>query len=62
MSPALNESSAIRRFKHSNAIKICNGITFNFYTGLPRDSISVDKMGDKVGLSGYIYYVVSLGW
>ena len=36
MSSALNGSSAIRRFKHSNTIKICNGITFDFYTGLPR--------------------------
>ena len=34
MSPALNGSSAIRRFEGSNAIKICNGMTFNFYTGL----------------------------
>ena len=29
-----HESSAIRRFKHSTAIKIRNGITFDFYTGL----------------------------
>ena len=35
MSPALNGSSAIRCFKHSNAIEIRNGITFDFYTGLP---------------------------
>ena len=34
-SPALNGSSAIRRFKHSGAIKICDGITFDFYIGLP---------------------------
>ena len=32
---SLNGSSVIRRFKHSNAIEIHNGITFNFYTGLP---------------------------
>ena len=31
----LNGSSAIRRFKHSDAIEICDGITYNFYTGLP---------------------------
>ena len=36
MSPALNGSSAIRHFKHSNAIEIHNEITFNFYMGLPR--------------------------
>ena len=35
MSPALSGSSAIRRFKHSNAIEICNRMTFDFYTGLP---------------------------
>ena len=35
MSPALNESSAIWRFKGSDAIEIREGITFDFYTGLP---------------------------
>ena len=35
MSPALNGSSAIRHFKHSDAIEIYDGITFGFYTGLP---------------------------
>ena len=39
MSPALNESSAIRRFKHSNAIKIRDGIIFDFYMGLPHISL-----------------------
>ena len=36
MSPALNGSSAIRRFKGSDAIEIHDGITFDFYTGLPQ--------------------------
>ena len=36
MSPAINGSSAIWLFKHSNAIRITwNRITFDFYTGLP---------------------------
>ena len=35
MSPALNGSSAIRRFKHSDAIETHNGITFDFYMVLP---------------------------
>ena len=35
MSPALNGSSAIRRFERSDAIEIHDGITFDFYTGLP---------------------------
>ena len=36
MSPALNRSSAIRRFERSDAIEIRDGITFDFYTGLPQ--------------------------
>ena len=35
MSSALNRSSAIWRFEGSNAIEIRDGITFDFYTGLP---------------------------
>ena len=34
MSLTLNGSSVIRRFKGSDAIKIRDGITFNFYTEL----------------------------
>ena len=32
MSHALNETLAVQRFKHGNAIEICNGIIFDFYT------------------------------
>ena len=35
MSPALSGSSAIRRFEGNDAIEIHDGITFEFYTGLP---------------------------
>ena len=35
MNPALNGSSAIWHFKGSDAIEICDGLTFDFYTGLP---------------------------
>ena len=35
MSPTLNRSSAIWHFKHSGAIEIRDGITFDFYAGLP---------------------------
>ena len=35
MSPALNESTAIRSFQRCNAFKIHNGIMFNFYPRLP---------------------------
>ena len=31
MSPALNRSSVIRGFKHSNVFKICNRITFDLH-------------------------------
>ena len=52
MSPALDGSSAIWHFKHSNAIEICNGITFDFYTGLPhiarRQIAYLDPIGDKL--------------
>ena len=36
MSPTLNGSSTLERFKRSNASKIRNGIMFNFYPGLPQ--------------------------
>ena len=35
MSPALNGSSMLERFKQSNASEIRNGVMFNFYLGLP---------------------------
>ena len=35
MSPTLNGSSVIRHFEGSNAIEIRDGITFDFYMGLP---------------------------
>ena len=35
MSPALNGSSAVQRFEGNDAIEIRDGITFDFYTGLP---------------------------
>ena len=34
MSPALNRSSAIWRFEGNEAIKIRDGITFDFYTSV----------------------------
>ena len=40
MSPALNGSSAIRHFKHGDASKIRDRITFDFYTGLPHIVVS----------------------
>ena len=34
MSPTRNGSSVLERFEHGNAIKIRNGIMFDFYPGL----------------------------
>ena len=41
MNPALNRSSAIQHFKHTDVIEICDGIIFDFYTGLPHLSITI---------------------
>ena len=35
MSKALNESSALQHLECGNVIKICNGIMFDFYPGMP---------------------------
>ena len=40
MSPALNENSVIRRFEGNAAIEIHDGITFDFYVGLPHIMLS----------------------
>ena len=48
MSPALNESSAVRHFEHSDVIKICGRIIFDFYMGLPNmlsDYLGLEEMG-----------------
>ena len=45
MSPARNGSLAIQRFEGSDAIEIHNGITFDFYTGLPHVLIDVFFFG-----------------
>ena len=48
MSPALNGSSAIRLFEHSDAIEIRDGITFDFYTGLPQLAIPITALAPWV--------------
>ena len=45
MSPTLNGSSVVRRFLCSDTIKICNGITFDFYTGLPHLYLLLGALG-----------------
>ena len=51
MSPALNGSSVIRLFEHSNVIEIHNGIIFEFYIVLQylistRDNIHITKSSE----------------
>ena len=41
----ISNLSVIRRFKGSDAIEICNGITFDFYTGLPQVCLVSPKHG-----------------
>ena len=41
MSPTLNGSLVIRHFEGSDAIEICNGITLDFYTGLPHAHLHI---------------------
>ena len=36
MSSALNGSLALQLFECGNMVKICNGIMFDFYPGLPQ--------------------------
>ena len=59
MSPALNGSSAIRRFERSDAIEIRNGITFDFYTGLSHIYTLTLKDG---GGTAYIHYYWMYYW
>ena len=40
MSPTRNGSAALQRFECGNAVEICNGITFDFYLGLPHMPLS----------------------
>ena len=41
MSPALNKSSVVQCFECSDVIKIHDGMTFDFYTGLSHMYISL---------------------
>ena len=39
MSPALDGSFVLQNFERGNAVKMCNGIMFYFYPGLPHSSV-----------------------
>ena len=61
MSPVLNGSFALQRFERSNAIKICNGIMFDFYPGLPHVSLIYRyQHGKKIGSERRWYNVGTL--
>ena len=54
MSPALNRSSALQRFKRGNTIEKRNGMMFNFNPELPHvylvERPQVDAFGDDIVL------------
>ena len=54
MSAALHGSSAILRFERSDAIEIRDGITFDFYTGLPQMSTNPLCYEQYVICNGYV--------
>ena len=70
MSPALNESSAIWHFEGNDAIEICNGITLDFYMGLPHMHhssppylfevrvVGVYRVWDSMGMTSMYRFVV----
>ena len=67
MSPTLNGSSVIRLLEDSNAIEICDRITFDFYTGLPQirtDSRleNVEHCGGEQADTGIQLYAVPRAW
>ena len=56
MSPALNGSSAIRLSKRSNALQIHDGITLDFYTGLPHMNACMWLEQFELKLETHIWY------
>ena len=56
MSPALNGSSAIQCFEGSDTIEIRDGITFDFYMGLPH--IYIAEPSHATGRNLQIYSVI----
>ena len=64
MTSALNGSSAMRRSEGSDVIEIRDGITFNFYMGLPHMYIYIEtEKSTSVGLTQTcpikIYYLLN---
>ena len=60
MSHALNGSSVLQRFEHSNAIKIHNGIMFNFYLGPPHMQFLSLKFKLKIGGVKYVHTYITI--
>ena len=59
MSPALNGSSTLEHFEHSNASEIRNGIMFDFYLGLPHMEVEEPQ---KWGMPGNAFHVNDVWW
>ena len=55
MSPTLNGSTALQRFEHGNAVKVRNGIMFDFYLGLPHVGIYTNRR-----YGAHAYFLVSI--
>jgi len=54
MSPALNGSPTLGRFECKNASEILNGIMFNFYLRLPRDTLHCKCQKTYIFIAGSI--------
>ena len=56
MSPTLSGSSALQHIKPGDALEICDGITFDFYLGLPHIlNYIINYICNNKGLIIYIY-------
>ena len=58
LSPALNGSSEIQCFEHSDRIEICDGIIFDFYTRLPHMYINILQINIKYTLNTLKMYLL----
>ena len=56
MNPALNGSSALRCFKHSNTIEICNRFHFRFVCRTAADTCTLDGLEDMTHIGGSPVY------
>ena len=55
MSPTLDGTSMLKRFKRGNAIEMCNGRMFNFYMGLLHMHLAFNPLLFFFPLSQFIH-------